>query len=162
MTADLIARCPHNYIERTTATEVDGRCPLCLAQRIGELLEIDRQNAATLGAVIIERDALQAEVERHKEMIEIIGNAATADQAALQAKLAELEGMEGAVDAACDEADKLKAKLAEAERDAGRYRWLKERPGLAISWHTGKVAGYCIPEATSMDAAIDAAMGEEG
>lgn len=57
------------------------------------------------------------------------------------------------------ELDELEAKLAAAERDAGRYRWLRES-GLAISWNAQVEysPGYEHGVAVLMDAAIDFAM----
>lgn len=33
-----------------------------------------------------------------------------------------------AIDSLCDEVEQLRARLEQAERDAGRYRWLRARP----------------------------------
>jgi hypothetical protein len=67
---------------------------------------------------------------------------------------------------AADELDRLRRELAEAQRDAGRYRWLRERAykdggSIYCAGPDGSydefAVGY-LPD--GLDAAIDAAMAE--
>ena len=52
-----------------------------------------------------------------------------------------------------DEITRLRAELAEARRDAERYRWLRIYRPLTLS--------LCLDTATTVDAAIDAAIAAE-
>lgn len=62
----------------------------------------------------------------------------------------------------------LERKLAEAERDAGRYRWLRERssfrsdpPVVDIIWNVYRAGKYVLTQSKfghELDAAIDAAL----
>ena len=51
---------------------------------------------------------------------------------------------------AADEITRLRAELAEARRDAERYRWLRISRPLTLS--------LCLDTATTVDAALDAAI----
>lgn len=58
-----------------------------------------------------------------------------------------------------DERDALQAKLAEAQRDAGRYRWLRDQRSRIAAMYTGEsLDGYVDACMAAKEAAIDAAM----
>ena len=59
------------------------------------------------------------------------------------------------------EIERLRARLAEAERDAARYRWVREHPLMSDEeWAEAERQGFRLLPPEKMDAAIDAAMGE--
>ena len=65
-------------------------------------------------------------------------------------------------DAAAAEIERLRARLAEAERDAARYRWLRTERGAGF-WGCHEKdgdGGQILRYEIDLDAAIDAAMGE--
>ena len=65
------------------------------------------------------------------------------------------------IHAARKEYDALAARLAEAERDAARYRWLRDSPSELMAICEWRLDEWC-PVPSYCDAAIDAAMAADG
>ncbi len=70
-------------------------------------------------------------------------------------------GLTPSADALLDRAEKAEAALAEARKDAGRYRWLQCHAevvrGLRLDWFPSEASTFDAPD-HSLDAAIDAAI----
>ncbi|WP_434456548.1 hypothetical protein JQR85_13745 [Stutzerimonas urumqiensis] len=117
-------------------SDADGECPRC-----GVEIALDDYLIQAMDA----RDALAAENERLRK-----------DRAACWAEFKALVKSSNDTGRYLhDEIERLTARVAELERDAGRYRWLRGRlPGSAY-----RIAGVIYSEGgDGVDAAVDAAM----
>ena len=97
-----MSECNHSPTVQLWALTNDNKCPVCLAARLAEAIE-----CCTIKDI------------RNLAMSDIVERLRDVPDSKLSAY-------------AADEIDRLEARLAEAERDAARYRWLQDCGGFDL------------------------------